>query len=836
MGKNNLFLWYKKLICKSYKCHFGNLPKLIPFLIRNFANNKPTKFKMRIIPSNYNAIGELPLKLKISFEAIFEYLEKIIEDENHLLYHAAAKILEEYKAYPELRTGFEDPEILEKYNYQIDKLLDILFPELLQTNEIKAASIPFEFTTFKLSKRFENILNNAGENYQLKLRNFDEDNIYILSCIFILGFNYNVNLDFRRPFFYDIPTAEGLVKNYKTLYNGDFFEVKPLENAPKITKEDIHLLLDNFNNIDIWKEKFPPNSYEFRGFGMVSLVDVTTDESLTNLKENLLKNNQDTSNKIGESIAKLYHSSTIEFGVSTFDLVENHFEFNKFFEKNSFIKNQSNSDKIDFEGFFCDGIKSKVFENKELLAISDVEKYGIQTDFNGFYKALKSNNIESIILIPLQLDKELLAILELVSTKKHELNSINAYKLKDVIPVFEGSIKRIKEEFDNKLESIIQENYTSIHPSVKWKFNEEAQKHLFSIENHQKPYILNSIVFENVTPLYGQSDIKGSSTARNISIQEDLIKQLHLASNIIEKAYEKYNLPIYNDLIHRIKECLNNIKKGLNSGDENSLTDFLQKDIYPVFSHLKNLDKSLQDDISNYMDQIDDNLHVIYDKRKNYDESVNSLNETLANFIDAKQEEAQKMFPHYFERYKTDGIDHNMYIGQSLTKIKTYDPVYLHNLRLWQLQMMCEVEQIAHNLKSTLPHPLEIASLILVHSNPLAIKFRMDEKKFDVDGAYNIRYEIIKKRIDKVHIKNTNERLTQPGKIAIVYSQPKDVIEYMKHINYLQSNNYLLETIEDLELEDLQGISGLKALRVHVNFENNLNNLESLNEVYQIFN
>jgi len=790
---------------------------------------------MRVIPSNYNAIGDLPLKLKICFEAIFEYLETIIEDKNHLLYDVAIKILEEYKAYPELRTGFTDHKKLEKYNHQIDKLLDILFPEPLQTNEIKAASIPFEFTTFKLSKRFEKILNDAGKDYQLKLRDFDENNVYILSCVFILGYCYNVNLDFRRPFFYDIPTKEGLIKNYKTLYNGDFFEVNPLEKAPKITEEDIHLLLDNFNNIDIWKEKFPPNSYEFRGFGMVNLIDVTADQSLTNLKGNLLKNDQDTSNEISESIAKLYNSSTIEFGISTFDFVDGNFEFNNFFEKNSFINNLPNSEKNGSTGFFCEGIKSKVFENKELLAISNIKTYGKNTNFNGFYKALKANNIESLILIPLQLNNELLGILELVSTKKYELNSISANKLKDVIPVFESAINRLMEEFDNKLESIIQENYTSIHPSVKWKFNEEAQKHLSSIEKHQKVYNLKSIIFENVTPLYGQSDIKGSSTARNISIQEDLMKQLNLASNIIEKAYEKYKLPIYNDLIYRIEECLQNIKKGLNSGDENSLTDFLQKDIYPVFNHLKNLDKSLHDDISNYMDQIDDELHVIYHKRKMYDESVNKLNGTLASFIDSKQEEAQKMFPHYFERYKTDGIDHNIYIGQSLVKNKTYNPIYLQNLRLWQLQMMCEVEQIAYNLKSTLPHPLEIASLILVHSNPLAIKFRMDEKKFDVDGAYNIRYEIIKKRIDKVHIKNTKERLTQPKKIAIVYSQSKDVAEYMKHIKYLQSKNYLLGNIEDLELENLQGIAGLKALRVQVNYSKIQKSPISIDDDLQMF-
>jgi hypothetical protein len=100
----------------------------------------------------------------------------------------------------------------------------------------------------------------------------------------------------------------------------------------------------------------------------------------------------------------------------------------------------------------------------------------------------------------------------------------------------------------------------------------------------------------------------------------------------------------------------------------------------------------------------------------------------------------------------------------------------------------------------------------------MAIKFRMDEKQFDVDGAYNIRYEIIKKRIDKAHIKGTNERLTTPGKLAIVYSQDKDATEYMKYINFLQSRNQLGK-IEFLELEDLQGVSGLKALRVEVIYQ-----------------
>ena len=115
--------------------------------------------------------------------------------------------------------------------------------------------------------------------------------------------------------------------------------------------------------------------------------------------------------------------------------------------------------------------------------------------------------------------------------------------------------------------------------------------------------------------------------------------------------------------------------------------------------------------------------------------------------------------------------------------------------------------------------PLNITSLILAHSNPLAIRFRMDEKRFDVDGAYNIRYEILKKRIDKAYIKGTSERLTQPGKLSIVYSQDWEADEYIQYLTYLQSIDYLDKTIERLDLEDLQGTSGLQALRVGFKYE-----------------
>jgi hypothetical protein len=74
----------------------------------------------------------------------------------------------------------------------------------------------------------------------------------------------------------------------------------------------------------------------------------------------------------------------------------------------------------------------------------------------------------------------------------------------------------------------------------------------------------------------------------------------------------------------------------------------------------------------------------------------------------------------------------------------------------------------------------------------------------------------VKKRIDKALIKGTSERVTQPGRIAIIYSNPGEANEYRGYIEYLQSLGYLTRSLEEVELEELQGVHGLRALRVTV--------------------
>jgi len=359
-----------------------------------------------------------------------------------------------------------------------------------------------------------------------------------------------------------------------------------------------------------------------------------------------------------------------------------------------------------------------------------------------------------------------------------------------------------------------------VHKSVHWRFEEEAKQFIIDgIEGRQPSF--KEIVFNDVYPLYGQIDIKASSQARNTAIQRDLMIQLSNIKEVLNAAFKIEKLTVYEELIYRINNFIEDIEESLFSDSEQTIFDFVNDDVLPIFNHLKKQNSEVTKMVEEYEKTINTETHSYYDHRKQYDDSVMRINKKLASVIDKHQEAAQEMFPHFYERYKTDGIEHNMYIGSSIAEDRDFDPLYLKNLRLWQLQVMCEMENKYYNLKPELDVQLDVASLILVYSTSLSIRFRMDEKHFDVDGTYNARYEIIKKRIDKSYIKGTNERLTQKGKLSIVYSQKKDEQEYLRYISFLKSKGYFTNNIEIVELEGLQGVSGLKAIRAEILYSKN---------------
>ena len=162
---------------------------------------------MKIKHTDVLEYTELPMQCLISFDKVYSFYKKYADKayEDHQYHNYAKKMMDIIQQNPVLIDGFSDFSLLDKYQEQIDLILDPLFPESLLSNEIKSASIPFSFTSFKFTTRFENILNDAGKDYILKARNFDDDIFYIAACTWILAVVHNYFIDLKRPFFFDIP-------------------------------------------------------------------------------------------------------------------------------------------------------------------------------------------------------------------------------------------------------------------------------------------------------------------------------------------------------------------------------------------------------------------------------------------------------------------------------------------------------------------------------------------------------------------------------------------------------------------------------------------------------
>ena len=763
-------------------------------------------------------VNELPLKIMFSLEPMYQEVEKFVNDPGHPYHESALAIYEKVNKYPELRTGIDDFEQLHRYEEPIMLLTDKLFPAPLQTNEIKALMVPFQFHAIRPTTRFLNILKNAGEDFKMTMPSFNGDNFYIMACSFILGKYYKQPFHFSHPLSLEIYDGKTeIMRHYRFLLNADFTTIIKTDKAPELTQADIDELMLNGDDLDFWKSKIPPDSYIFKGFGIMNLYDATNEVTIARIRSLFLRNDNNVFTDFRDNLRILFCIKDLEVGFSIYN-TRTQQVLNSFLNKDTQSLFLDKNETGNYQSMFCEGVKCHVMQQSQILAISDVELYAERSGHNKFSQKLRDKGIGSILLAPIKLNNGELQLLELASPRKYDLNSLNAVKLQDIVSFVKIATQRYLEEQENLIESTIQENYTSIHPSVKWRFTQAANRFNRQKKAGAEMPILEEIVFDKIYPLYGQSDIKGSSTARNLAIQADLETQLLLVIETFNKVMEIKPMPIYKKLIFRVKNCLEDVRDGLKAGDEVGILDFLKNEIYPVFSHLSKLGADFKKPVEEYISQIDPTLNVVYKERKAYEDSSTILNEKLSAVLDSRQEEAQAMFPHYFQRYNTDGVEYNIYIGDSILENDGFDLMYLQNLRLWQLETMWDIEQRAFELRSEMPHPLEVASLILIHSNPLAIKFMMDNKQFDVDGAYNARYEIIKKRIDKSHIKGTKERLTVPGKIAIVYSQDKDAQEYLNYIEYLQAEGKFGQ-VEMLDVEDLQGVSGLKAIRIEVLYQ-----------------
>ncbi|KAA6437505.1 GAF domain-containing protein [Rufibacter glacialis] len=768
------------------------------------------------------SVSSFPFKAHLSLKPIITYWQQFQDDCKSSFMLCAQEINRQLKELPELLEPITDLTKLDsRHHCLIDLLMTAIFPPATHQSEASGAVGPLYDASFYHTQPFKQIILN-DHNHLKRPLNIDEHGMLFnrvrMLYLMILEKFYQVQVPHEEFLIYTVPDYQlGLYRHYNVVLNTMFLDITPIKELPKLSEDDIQTMLEDIRDMDIWMELLPPEHFEVSGFYIMNLVDVTDQEVLSSLKNDLLERDvmlaPDRFEQLQEKIRILFKRPHLQLGVAAFH--KNKSAFVNFGNKinHSFLL-QSEITSSSYAGFKA--IYDELVVEGVPLVVKNVETSHELPE--GVREEMLSMGIRNIVLALLRYGDEPIGILELGSPNPGDLDNFSIAKVEQFLPLFSVAVNRNSEEIEARVQSVIREKFTAIHPILEWRFREAALNLLEKMNaspGGPTPE-MEPIVFSDVYPLYAVADVRGSSTERNTAILGDLMEHLHLAELVLKKAVEVHSLPILDELRFSVAKHLRQLKKGVLVQDGIMIFETLRTQVEPMFQFLEATHPDLVTYIQAYREAMDPHLGILYKRRKAFEESLTLINETITEYLEQEELTAQEMYPHYFERFVTDGVEFNIYVGQSLVGNQPFDLMFLRNLRLWQLMVVCEVARRTHALKPQLKVPLETTQLILIHSQPLAIKFRQDERKFDVDGAYNIRYEIVKKRIDKALIRDTEERLTQPGKIAIVYSQAREANEYLEYIEYLQNKDVLTEGIEQLEVEDLQGVSGLKALRVQI--------------------
>jgi len=606
--------------------------------------------------------------------------------------------------------------------------------------------------------------------------------------------------------------VSGVTRIYQLNIETRFVDIIPLGALPDLDPDSLRLPPQEL--LAYLMEHLPLSLFRFEGISAISATDITPGYVVEKIKSLILEDTGCDKDGYYREVARCLKTLTgkehVEFGLLPFMKVNDKPVFSEEMCNYSVMAKAARgcgqAESIYYamaEKYFCHP-QQKFFET---ITPADEDNYF-------FLRLLREDGVKSYGLVPVFHNQHLAGVLEVYSREEGELDHEVLMKLEIVIPLLAQLLQRTIDEFESKLKAIIKENFTSIQPAVEWKFYEEAWRYFRKKIEGQRQPAMETIYFKGVYPLYGAVDIRNSTIERNKALQRDLLVQFDILMQTLANLQQEVNLELLEEMVFQTVKWQRRLSQSLTTADEMALNAFLRDDVTYFFDHLKESRPDVASIIEPYFQAIDEVNGDAFENRRDLEKSIQTINQAINRHLEEKIAGLQASYPIYFEKFRTDGVEYDIYVGQSISPDRPFDMLYLNNLRLWQLHSMAVVAHLTHDLIPEMADKLETTQLIFVHSNPIDISFRKDERRFDVEGGYNIRYQVVKKRVDKVHIKGGEERLTQPGKIAVIFFNEKEATEYLGYIRYLQEKGILEEDLEELELEDLQGVTGLRAFRM----------------------
>src|SRR5438034_2572705 len=455
-------------------------------------------------------------------------------------------VREKARATPELAEVIDDLSVIEKHRAFVDLMMSALFPPAFWEQEYGAALFPFQLRAFYATPPFRCSLGSADGTLQGRANFLQEHSVeqtlaaarLLLAYELILERTYGIEIGGDVPvIFTTADPATGLDQHFRLQFDWRFVDVELVGPKPPLPEPVRERLQAGTIDADRLRELLPPDRFVLRGFMVVKAVDVTDQEVLSSLKRDLIDK---------DSIVSSSHFQGLQAKLRTFfrrpdlDLGLAAVEGDRVLVLNDASRHEQACIFADSAHHTTSEFKGSLYERAVVqdrpIVIDDLRAYPDRTPIE---EELIQSGIRNFVCAPLHYQDKVIGTLELVSARAGDLNATHLPKLQEVLPLFSMAVQRSVEELNARVQAMIKEKCTAIHPVVEWRFRKAV---LNTIERKSEGVSdaaaeMEPIVFENVYPLYGLADIRGSSAQRGVAIQADLLSQLGLARGILEAAY-----------------------------------------------------------------------------------------------------------------------------------------------------------------------------------------------------------------------------------------------------------------------------------------------------------
>lgn len=751
----------------------------------------------------------------LSFGPFIDWLKRRVLEEPTVRRHFYQQALDRFAAYPELPDCIPVDAI-----YQYEELLEWVYaciaPAQSEKSLLWSLWVPVRPLLFYGTEAFYELI----QSHKIDLAHSSPDDFRReqsqMVYSYILKKLYHFQSRENEYYHAYLNPKTDLLQYYTIHIDADLLEVVPKGDLPALDLAKLQHMLQEGAGYDALENILPLELFTFRGLSVATITDVTEDHALDNLRQVKLSRNkveQEAGYRhIIRSLKTLVRNKHIEFDLFPMVMVNGRYVYGYTVGGTGMLYRVWGDQSLSPEEFSKQA--ASFAASPKSFFSQDVQ----QEDLTGrkFLQHFIDAGVRSMATMPVFHSGRMVGAFCMYTTGEEQFDGRPIAMLETALPAIGQILQVFIDEFSLEIEDIVREQYTSIQPAVQWKFREAAWQFLYQKKKHQAP-TPQTILFSELHPLYGAVDIRNSSVERNTAIRSDLGVHLQLLQTTLTKLQKGHKSPLMEQVFFKLGQWQRLLmQETLDASDEANLNHYLGVEVAAWLDHLLMEYPGAANTIREYHSAVTGGDSRVNLHRLNLERSMQQINQVVGDFLDAENVELQQLYPCFFEKFRTDGVEYDLYIGQSIAPGKPFDDYHLKGLRLWQLSSMARIAQLTRALLPVMAVPLRTTQLIFVHDHTIDISFRNDERRFDVEGAYNIRYQMIKKRIDKVHIRQTGERLTQPDKLAVIYFNRSDLADYLTYIEYLQETGVLLKDLEELELEELQGITGLRALRIGI--------------------